>query len=338
MKKIESKKSIQDLHTFGTDVVAALYQPIHTEASLQEILPIKTPFLILGGGSNLLFTNRKFDGLIVHNQIKGIEIEDEDDTHVILKVGGGENWHDLVLYTIINDFGGIENLSLIPGTVGAAPIQNIGAYGVELKDVFHKLEAINLSTGKVESFDKKACQFGYRDSIFKQQLKGKYFITHVYLKLTLYDHQLQTTYGAIQEELDQNGQFPSVDSISKAVIAIRQSKLPDPKKVGNAGSFFKNPVLPKIQYDALKKDHPNIPCYPVSDTMVKVPAGWLIDQAGWKGYQKGDAGVHPKQALVLVNYGEAKGAEIWSLAQQVQKDIEAKYGILLEVEVNIIDL
>lgn len=336
MKTIEAKKSIQQLHTFGTDTLVALYQPIHTVANLQELLPIKSSFLILGGGSNLLFTNRKFDGLVLHNQIKGIEVEEEDDTHVILKVGGGENWHDLVLYTIINDFGGIENLSLIPGTVGAAPIQNIGAYGVELKDVFHKLEAVNLETGEVEQFDAPTCQFGYRNSVFKQELKGKYFITQVYFKLTIDEHQLQTSYGVIQQELDKQGQLPAVDTISRAVIAIRQSKLPDPKKVGNAGSFFKNPIIPITQYQNLKEKYPSMPSYTVSDTMVKVPAGWLIDQAGWKGYRKGDTGVHPNQALVLVNYGNAKGVEIWALAQQIQQDIKDKYDIELEVEVNVI--
>lgn len=335
MTTIEAKKGLQNLHTFGIDVEAKFYKAIHKVADLQNLLPLPTPHLILGGGSNLLFT-KNFDGLIVHNQIKGIEVIEEADNEVLLQVGGGESWHGLVVYCLINGFGGIENLSLIPGTVGASPIQNIGAYGVELQDVFHSLEAINLATGKVEIFNKAACQFGYRNSIFKQSLKGQYFITKVTLKLTTYEHKLQTSYGAIEQQLEAAGLMPSIDTISQAVIAIRSSKLPDPKKIGNSGSFFKNPILPKATVNKLQEQYPNMPSYPAGEQHTKVPAGWLIDQAGWKGYRKGDAGVHQDQALVLVNHGSASGDQIWQLAVAIQQDVLQKYGILIEPEVNVL--
>lgn len=325
---------LQPLHTFGLSVQAYDYKSITSVETLRALLPLPTPFLILGGGSNVLFT-RHFDGLVIHNQIKGITCVREDKEWVYVRVGGGEVWHDLVRWSIEQGYGGLENLSLIPGSVGAAPIQNIGAYGVELKDVFHELEAVDLQTGALKCFNHAACAFGYRDSVFKHQYKGCYCITHVTLALQK-EPQLNTSYGAIQQELDRFQATPSVQSISEAVIRIRQQKLPDPREVGNAGSFFKNPILPSATVAALQQRYPNMPVYPVSDTHQKLAAGWLIDQLGWKGYRTGDAGVHPHQALVLVNYGTTTGAELWALAQRIQASVQEHFGVVLETEVNVI--
>lgn len=334
MTVLTSNLSLQPLHTFGMAVNADRYCAIETAADLRALLPLSRPYLMLGGGSNMLFLT-DFSGLVLHNQIKDIEVVDETAEHVYLRVGGGEVWHELVLWTLEKGYGGIENLSLIPGSVGAAPIQNIGAYGVELKDVFHQLEAIQLSTGDLEVFDAQRCAFGYRDSVFKRHYKGQYFITHVTLVLDK-SPTLHTEYGAIQAELARSSAAPSIRSVSDAVIRIRQQKLPDPAVVGNAGSFFKNPMVPVAQVEALQARYPSLPSYPVDITHRKLAAGWLIDQLGWKGHRVGDAGVHPHQALVLVNYGAATGAQVWALAEQIQASVEAEFGIWLEPEVNVI--
>lgn len=330
----KKQQNLQTLHTFGMPIQAQDYVVIQGVEALLEQLPLLGKFLILGGGSNMLFT-QDFEGLVLHNQIKGIEVVEETDDVVYVRVGGGEIWHDLVLWCLEQGYRGIENLSLIPGSVGAAPIQNIGAYGVELKDIFHCLEGIELATGALRRFDKAEGAFGYRDSIFKRQYKGQYFITTVTLRLPK-NTPLNFSYGAIQTQLEKNKAIPSPQSISAAIIQIRQQKLPDPKQIGNAGSFFKNPIVEKEKGTALQALHPNMPLYPAGANQVKLAAGWLIDQLGWKGYRKGDAGVHAQQALVLVNYGQATGAELWALAQAIQASVQERFGVLLEPEVNII--
>ncbi|MEM6319620.1 MAG: UDP-N-acetylmuramate dehydrogenase [Bacteroidota bacterium] len=328
---------LQSYNTFGLSAKAENLLKVTSVEVLQKALSMDfSTYFILGGGSNMLLTI-DIKGLILKNEILGIEVVEETDKAVALRIGGGENWHQLVLYAIKKNYGGIENLSLIPGTVGAAPIQNIGAYGVELKDVFHKLEAINLATGKSETFTKSACQFGYRDSVFKQQLKGQYFISHVYLTLTKTDHQLHTSYGAIQEKLQEKEiSQPTIKAISNAVIAIRSSKLPDPAVLGNSGSFFKNPEISPTHFQKLQKKFPHIVSYPLPNGNIKVPAGWLIEQAGWKGKRIGNTGAHAKQALVLVNYGAATGEEVKALAFKIIDSIEQIFGIQLSPEVKII--
>lgn len=284
-----------------------------------------------------MLLTKDIEKLVVHIDFKGISIDREDENNVYLTVNAGENWHEFVLWTIHNDFGGIENLSLIPGNVGTCPIQNIGAYGVEVKDVITKVEALEIETGKLVSFSNEVCDFGYRNSIFKNEEKGKYIIVAVSFKLTKNKHTLNTSYGAIETELEaKNIVSPSLQDVSNAVIAIRKSKLPDPKEIGNSGSFFKNPVISKDQFLELQKENPNIPNYPVSDTEIKVPAGWLVEQSGFKGKRFGDAGIHEKQALVLVNYGNASGKEIYLLAQKIQEKVFKNFGISLEIEVNVI--
>lgn len=331
---MEENISLKELHTFGLNVQTAQYTLVETEAQVQKLLPLPAAHLILGGGSNMLFT-KDFEGLVVHNKIRGIELVEEDEKTVLIRVGGGEVWHLLVVWCIEKGYAGLENLSLIPGSVGAAPIQNIGAYGVELKDVFDRLEAINLSTGKVETLNFEACAFGYRDSVFKRKAKGKYLITRVFLRLSK-EAKFNISYGAIQQVLEASQTPLSIRSISNAVIQIRTQKLPDPKKIGNSGSFFKNPIVENTFVALLQKKYPSMPVYPIGNDKSKLAAGWLIDQLGWKGYRKGDAGVHEQQALVLVNYGNAKGSEIWALAQEIQASVQEKFGILLEPEVNIL--
>lgn len=331
---VQENFSLKTHHTFGMEVQAAAYASITSEDDLQKKIPIAKPFLILGGGSNLLFT-KDFDGLILHNQIKGIELVQETENDVFLKIGGGEIWHDLVLWCIERNYAGIENLSLIPGTVGAAPIQNIGAYGVELKDVFDSLEAIHLQNGRTKIFKLEDCKFGYRNSVFKQEFKSQYFITRVILRLSKFP-QLNLSYGAIVQTMKEIAAPSSIRGVSDAVITIRQQKLPDPKKIGNSGSFFKNPTISQNHFEILQKKYPKIVAFPVNEKEVKIAAGWLIESLGWKGYRKGDAGVHEHQALVLVNYGNAKGNEVWALAQEIQKDIKRVYNIDLEAEVNVV--
>ena len=330
---------LKELNTFGIDVKARYFARFESVEELQqllqmpELLPLEK--LVLGGGSNLLFT-KDFEGVVLQNGIRGIEVLRENEDEVYIKAGGGEVWHNFVLYALQHNYGGIENLSLIPGTVGAAPLQNIGAYGVELKDVFQELEAVHLQTGEVQLFDNATCRFGYRESIFKNELKGQFVVTSVIFRLTK-KHALNTSYGAITTTLQEmQVQQPSIQDVSAAVCHIRQSKLPDPKQIGNAGSFFKNPEIPLQQYEQLKAQYPHIPSYPVTPETVKVPAGWLIEQCGWKGKVIENYGVHKNQALVLVNYGGANGGELRQLAYDIIASVEEKFGIRLHPEVNIL--
>ncbi|UII31802.1 UDP-N-acetylmuramate dehydrogenase [Fulvivirga ulvae] len=337
---IQKNVSLKSLNTFGLEANARVFVEVKSIDELQETLRSETArdndLLVLGGGSNVLLS-KDFNGLVIKNSIDGKEVVHETDDFVLVKVGAGENWHSFVLYALENDWGGIENLSLIPGTVGAAPMQNIGAYGVEIKEVFENLQAVNISSGEVEKFNKEACRFGYRESIFKNKVKGQYIITHVTLRLTKKNHQINTSYGAISETLEEiKVKKPSIQDVSRAVIKIRQSKLPDPAKIGNAGSFFKNPSVDRIQYEELKTEYPEIPGYDLPDNCVKVPAGWLIEHCGWKGVTRGNIGVHKNQALVLVNYGGGKGDELRQLAEEIRLSVIKKFGIELNAEVNII--
>jgi len=292
-------------------------------------------YYILGGGTNILLMS-EISRPVIKVEIKGREVIHDEGDQIVIRVGGGENWHAIVEWTLQQGFYGLENLSLIPGTVGAAPVQNIGAYGVELKDVFHELEAVDLHGGNVKVFSHEECRFGYRDSIFKQEAKNKYVITSVTFRLDKI-HKLNTTYGAIEEELKSMGiSKPTINDVSNAVINIRRSKLPDPAEFGNAGSFFKNPEIPLEDYNVLKKAYPDLVAYKTGENKMKLAAGWLIEQCGWKGKIVGNVGMHRKQALVLVNYGNAGGEELISHARKVQKSIEDKFGVLLEMEVNII--
>ena len=333
---ILKNRSLKPYNTFGLDVKANNLIRIDSEERLIAALELPyRPIFVLGGGSNMLLT-KSVKGLVLKNEIQGIKVINKQQGKVWISVGGGENWHKLVLWCIAKGYGGIENLSLIPGTVGASPIQNIGAYGVELKDVFDHLEAIELSTGKKKIFTKADCQFGYRESVFKKKLKNKYFITKVYLTLTHDTHQLNMDYGAIKAILqEQKITQPSIKDISDAVIAIRSSKLPDPAVLGNSGSFFKNPEIDRSQFLSLQEKFPNIVFYDLPNGRVKVPAGWLIEQCGWKGKRVGNTGAHAKQALVLVNYGAATGKEVESLAYDIIASVQERYGILLSPEVNV---
>jgi UDP-N-acetylmuramate dehydrogenase len=336
---IQQNVSLKPYNTFGIAANARYFTLVRTAMELQDILrhPDYSSLtkLILGGGSNLLFT-QDFDGLVIKMDIQGIEKINEDAQHIYLQVGAGVVWHQLVLYCIEHAYAGIENLSLIPGTVGAAPMQNIGAYGVEIKEIFDSLEAIHIETGKSRIFTNEECRFGYRESVFKKDLKGQYVITSVTFRLGKAP-VFNTSYGAIQDTLKQmNIENLTLKSVSDAVIHIRRSKLPDPAEIGNAGSFFKNPEIPTPQYESLKAQYPQIPGYVTSPQTVKVPAGWLIEQCGWKGKRIGDTGVHKNQALVLVNYGNAKGEQIKALSEEVQKSVAEKFGIQLQAEVNFI--
>ncbi|MFY7991555.1 MAG: UDP-N-acetylmuramate dehydrogenase [Fluviicola sp.] len=329
--------SLAAYNTFGIDVQADALTEVHSIEELQDALALnagKLPLLILGGGSNILFT-KPVHAFVIINKIKGVQVLEEQGDVLLVEAGSGEVWHEFVQYTVQNGWGGIENLSLIPGSVGASPMQNIGAYGVEIKDVFHSLDALEIATGNVVTFSKEACAFGYRESVFKRALKDKYIITAVRYNLCK-KPSFQTGYGAIQQELEAMGvQDLSVRSISEAVIRIRQSKLPDPKVLGNAGSFFKNPVVSAELAQRILDSHPNAPHYPQADGTEKLAAGWLIEQCGLKGFRKGNCGVHEKQALVLVNYGGATGNEIYALSQLVLDTVQEKFGVLLEREVNI---
>jgi len=330
--------NLQAYNTFGINAFCDYFIEITTVSELLEIIHdegLKSlPTLILGGGSNLLFT-QDFKGLVIKNSIKGIDLLKENEKHVWLKSYSGEVWHDLVQYAITNNYGGIENLSLIPGQVGAAPMQNIGAYGIEIESVFDSLEAIDLQNGSTKIFHKETCQFGYRESIFKKEAKGKYYIVSVTFKLHK-NPVFNTSYGAIQDTLQQMNAEPSLKNISEAVVQIRTSKLPDPKVLGNAGSFFKNPEILQEQFIELQHQHLNIPHYPAANNKIKVPAGWLIEQCGWKGKRVGNTGSHAQQALVLVNYGNATGEEIKILSQKIQQSVKEKFGIELIPEVNFI--
>ncbi|PNW29327.1 UDP-N-acetylmuramate dehydrogenase [Formosa algae] len=335
---IEHNVSLKPYNTFGIEVIAKHFVILSSLEDIHEVLALKDypKKYILGGGSNILLT-QDVDALVILVRIKGISIISKTDDTVLVKANAGENWHEFVLWTLEQDFGGLENLSLIPGNVGTSPIQNIGAYGIELKDVFESCEAIHLDTKTTTTFYKEDCEFGYRNSIFKQHAKGQYIITAVTFKLTTKNHKLNTNYGAILAELKaMNVREPSIQDISKAVISIRQSKLPDPKKIGNSGSFFKNPIVPKSVYLDILNQFPEAPSYPVSETEVKIPAGWLIETAGFKGKCLGNYGVHKNQALVLVNYGGASGAEILKLSEIIKLTIARIFNITIESEVNIL--
>jgi UDP-N-acetylenolpyruvoylglucosamine reductase len=333
--QLQQNVSLLPYNTFAIDAMAEQFATLHSKDELYDIAQQEFSAInILGGGSNVLLT-KPVSGLTLHNKLKGIETVAENNAHVWLRVSAGEVWHELVMHVIDKGLHGIENLALIPGTVGAAPIQNIGAYGIEAKETIDSVTAWHWQEQAFATYTNEQCKFGYRDSIFKHQLKGKVLITDVTFKLNKQPHY-HITYGAIEQELEKMGVTElSSRAIANAVIAIRSSKLPDPKQIGNAGSFFKNPTIPIAHYEKLKAQYPNIPSYPFSDTMLKVPAGWLIEHCGWKGYRKGDAGVHEKQALVLVNYAKATGAEIWQLSGEILKSIEDKFGIELEREVQV---
>ena len=328
--------SLKEYNTFGVTSYAKRFVSITSFYDLQQLLKIEKELFLISGGSNMLLT-RDINKLVVFLNIKGISIDRENENSVNVTVNSGESWHEFVLWCISQNYGGIENLSLIPGNVGTCPIQNIGAYGVEVKDTITKVEALEIETNKLVTFSNAECQFGYRNSIFKNDAKGKYIITSVSFQLTKNIHQLNTSYGAIENALEENKiTKPTIKDVSDAVIAIRKSKLPDPKEIGNSGSFFKNPVISTEQFLELQKKHPTIPSYKISETETKVPAGWLVEQCGFKGKRFGDAGVHKKQALVLVNYGNASGKEIFTLAQNIQKSVLETFKIALEIEVNII--
>jgi UDP-N-acetylmuramate dehydrogenase len=337
--RIEKNKSLKNDNTFGIDVNALQYVKIYDEEELKFLFSLsefrQEKKLILGGGSNILLTE-DFNGFVIKNAIPGIKIIYEDDSSVLIKAGAGVIWNDLVLFTVEKNLGGIENLILIPGTVGAAPIQNIGAYGVELKDCFHSLKGIYIDTCEEAVFEKEECRFGYRDSIFKNELKGKFIITYVLLTLCK-NPKPQINYGSIRNELGKlNKPEYTIQDISEVIAGIRKEKLPDPAMIGNAGSFFKNPVVDKEFFLELKKQFPELPGFSLELDKVKIPAGWLIEKCGWKGKRINDAGVHANQALVLVNYGNSTGREMLSLAVEIKISVYKTFGIELSDEVNII--
>ncbi|WP_457611084.1 UDP-N-acetylmuramate dehydrogenase [Lutibacter sp.] len=331
---IQHNISLKEYNTFGIDVYAKQFVSINSVKELVEIIGLNSDIFLLGGGSNMLLTS-DIEQLVIYLNLKGIIVNDTEKDIVYVTAEAGENWHEFVLWCISQNYGGLENLSLIPGNVGTSPIQNIGAYGVEIKDTFHQLEALEIETGKTKIFTKGQCNFGYRNSIFKNELKGKYIIINVTFKLTKNNHKITTSYGAISSYL-KSKETPTIKDISDAVIAIRQSKLPNPKEIGNSGSFFKNPVISKIHFKTLKENYPEVPHYIINDNEIKIPAGWLIEQCGFKGKRFGDAGVHSKQALVLVNYGNATGKEILSLAKKIQQKVKKTFNIEIEIEVNVI--
>ena len=335
---IQENISLRPFNTFHIDARARWFATFSKTNELQEVLAAKplprSKTLVLGGGSNILLT-QDFEGIVIKNEIKGIEIVKEDDEFVYLKSGAGENWHQFVLHCINNDWAGVENLSLIPGNVGASPMQNIGAYGVEIKDVFHELKAFHLEEKCNYTFTLKDCEFGYRESVFKKKYKDQFVILNVVLKLRK-TPLFNVSYGAIREELEKhNVKDLSLRAVSDAVIRIRSSKLPDPARIGNAGSFFKNPTVSKEEFERLHQQFEKIVGYTNVDGSVKLAAGWLIEQCGWKGFRRGDAGCHEHQALVLVNYGNATGKEIYTLSEEIHQSVKEKFGVQLEREVNI---
>ncbi|HEU4471469.1 MAG TPA: UDP-N-acetylmuramate dehydrogenase [Flavisolibacter sp.] len=337
--QIENNADLKPYNSFGIAATARQLGRFGTTGELEAILEqgagAAEKLLVLGGGSNILLTGN-VDGLVLRNEIMGKTVVNEDDDHIYLKAGAGENWHRLVEYCVERGYAGMENLSLIPGLVGASPMQNIGAYGVEIKDLFHELEAIHIKERTRRVFSLEDCGFGYRESVFKRQYKGQFIITSVTFRLNK-KPVFNTSYGAINEELERMGvQELSIKAISQAVINIRTAKLPDPRQIGNAGSFFKNPQISSKQFAGLKAAYPAIPSFTVDESLVKIPAGWLIEQCGWKGYRRGDAGCYPKQALVLVNYGQATGQEIYALSEEIIASVLQRFGIQLEREVNII--
>lgn len=336
--QIQSQFSLKRYNTFGIDAKARAFIAVNSVDELRQVLQDHNheKKFILGGGSNMLLT-QDIDALVIHVNLKGKRIVQEDDDFVWVECQAGENWHAFVLWTLEQNFGGLENMSLIPGNVGTTPVQNIGAYGSEIKDTMTQCEAMKIADGSLHIFTNADCHFGYRESIFKQEAKDQYIITSVTFKLTKRNHTIKTGYGDIQAELAKNKiSQPTIQDVSRAVIAIRQSKLPDPKELGNSGSFFKNPVISKADFEQVQQKFPEVKFFPVSENQVKVPAGWLIEQAGFKGIRVGDAGVHKNQALVLVNYGNATGAEILALSQNIRNTVLEKFGISIEAEVNVI--
>ena len=336
--QIISNFSLKKHNTFGIDAKAKRFVAVTSLDELKEVLATesKEKKFILGGGSNMLLT-QDVDALVIHIDLKGKKVIDSNDDFVWVEAQAGENWHDFVLWTIDNDFGGLENMSLIPGNVGTAPVQNIGAYGTEIKDIFVSCNAINMEHHEIKTFYNKDCCFGYRESVFKNEAKGQFIITSVVFKLTKRNHTINISYGDIAGELAKNEVIqPTIKEVSNAVIAIRRSKLPDPKELGNSGSFFKNPIVSKTDFEIIHKKFPEMRFFEISETEVKVPAGWLIEQVGFKGKRFGDAGIHKNQALVLVNYGNATGQEIVAVAKNIQNTVFEKFGIKIETEVNII--
>ncbi len=336
---VQQNVSLKPYNTFGIDVNAGFLAIVSSIDDLDEIYQTGRfrahKKMVLGGGSNVLFTHG-FSGVVAKNEIRGISVVKESAEDILISVGAGEDWHQFVLWCVERGYGGVENLSLIPGTVGAAPMQNIGAYGVELKEVFHSLEAYEIKTGKSITFFREDCHFGYRYSVFKGELKDQYVITKAFFLLKK-NPTFNVSYGAIEETLEQMGVSElSVKAVSQAVINIRQSKLPDPVEIGNAGSFFKNPIIEKLHFEALEAEFPDIKGYEVGTDEVKVPAAWLIEHAGWKGYTEGEIGVHNKQALVLVNHGNGRGKDLLRLSNEIKKSIDRQFGIELEREVNVI--
>lgn len=334
---LEQNIDLKPYNTFGITAKASHFAQFNTVDELDRLLaPDRSrPLLILGGGSNILLTG-DIDALVLKNDIRGITKTKENNEFVLVTASAGENWHDLVLFCIENNWGGIENMSLIPGSVGAAPMQNIGAYGTEIKDVFVSLDAYHIASGELKTFSAEECRFGYRESVFKRELKGQYIIVSVTLQLTK-KHVLNTRYGAIEEELKKMGiTNPGIRDVSNAVISIRKSKLPDPAEIGNSGSFFKNPVVEKSVVEKIQTEFPDAPAYPAKEGYAKLAAGWLIEKAGWKGKTFGHYGVHKQQALVLVNYGGATGQEIFQLSEDILKSVKEKFGVTLEREVNIL--
>tara|TARA_B100000768_G_scaffold34329_1_gene32940 strand:+ start:574 stop:1590 length:1017 start_codon:yes stop_codon:yes gene_type:complete len=338
MSNILNNYSLKNHNTFGINVEAKYFSTFNSMIELKEILKInlhkKEKFFILGSGSNILLT-KDFDGFILHNKIEGICIIEDNENDIIVEVGSGVVWHDFVMWSVNQELSGIENLALIPGTVGASPVQNIGAYGMEAKDSITKVHTLEIKNKKVKIFSNKDCEFSYRNSIFKKEKEKKFIITKVEFRLSK-EHFNRTEYGAIEEELKKLKLKANPATIAKAVIKIRNRKLPNPKVLGNSGSFFKNPVIETSEFNVLKKEFPEIIGYTISNSQTKVAAGWLIDNAGLKGYRKADAGVHKNQALVLVNYGNATGTEIIKLAKEIQQKIKAQYGIIIEPEVSIL--
>ncbi len=336
---IHENYSLKELNTFHIDASAHYFVEVASLEDIQEILSDKKKSaakkLILGGGSNLLFT-KNVEGIVIKNNLKGISLVKEDKDYYYVKAGAGEVWHQLVMHCINNNYAGLENLSLIPGNVGASPMQNIGAYGTEIKDSFYELEAFHLNTKTVTTFNNADCKFGYRESVFKQELKNQFIITSVTFRLNKIP-DFNISYGAVEAELEEMGiNQLSIQAISKAVCNIRNSKLPNPAEIGNAGSFFKNPEIPQTLFLRLKNEFPTIVGYKLENGNIKLAAGWLIEQCGWKGKRVGDAGVHTLQALVLVNYANAKGNEIFDLSEKIMSSVKEKFGVELEREVNII--
>ena len=336
--EIQHHFSLKNYNTFGIEAKAKQFVAVHSTEELKYILEQRKAEkkFILGGGSNMLLT-KDIDALVIHIDLKGKKIIDENDDYVWVESQAGENWHEFVLWTIDQDFGGLENMSLIPGNVGTTPVQNIGAYGTEIKDTFISCQVITIENQEIKTFSKEECNFGYRESIFKNDVKDQYIITSVVFKLTKKNHKINTSYGDIVAELAKNNRTePTLKDVSNAVINIRRSKLPDPKELGNSGSFFKNPILLTSDFQKIQHQFPEMKYYEISETEVKVPAGWLIEQAGFKGKRFGDAGIHKNQALVLVNYGNATGAEILNVSKNIQETIFKKFGINIETEVNVI--